>query len=692
MEFDFGKKKSKNMKEREKEKKAKKEEEVKEKDAPTREEGENVMVEWERGPVYDYDMLLGALCEMIEERNPTLGAASHCTLKPPRVVREGSKKVSWVNFVEICQMMHRDKHHVKQFVFAELATQGSIRGGGQLILRGKFQERHCEGLLRKYVKEFVTCAMCKSATTELQRDSSTKLYVMSCQCCGATRATTSIRCGYHAVTGADRFATRQAGPAAARAVAAAPVKGTITARGVDVPAPVDCGSSKEGPVRAQSKRSGCLIATAADQLDQCTRDLERDHADEPSQMSEDGLVEDDPTNHLVLRAPAELPASGMRIHVATMGGRTATLEVEAEDAIATVKGKVQDLWGGIQPEQQRLIFEGQLLEDGRTLSECGIVEESTVSVVVDTPFCIHFLVTRGPGDQFIESVDVQSSATIRTLKGKFWWKLGFGNIPMGVLMWRGEPLEDDRTLGSYSMRNNDVLHFDLTSGTDNPAHPRCLVVVAQRHHQAKPFVLNIGLDAMDRIRPSDRIKKVKAKIQEQVRAGHGGAAAPASLRLFFAGQQLEDDHTLLHYNFDISSDIMFAEELEDPALKMTQFMAWGISVSDEEQEQQMEEKMQRNEREKEEESRWTALGPNIAKKRAEELGPPLFPKRGRRPLPGPAAAAAASTASDGRGLSDRWPLPGRAAAAAAEAPVAVVEDAPSGEAAAAQASWFLQGR
>ncbi|KAL6576668.1 hypothetical protein OROMI_010944 [Orobanche minor] len=181
---------------------------------------------------YEYDELLGRVFNNLRENNSELaGDWRKTVMRPPQVLREGTKKIIFVNFMDLCKTyvirvnlissqrlklnigcsgvpgeskMHRQHEHVMTYLLAEMGTSGTLDGQQRLVVKGRFAPKNFEGILRHYMNEYVICNGCKSTDTILSKEN--RLFFLRCEKCGSGSSVAPVKAGFFA-----RLSRRKAG-------------------------------------------------------------------------------------------------------------------------------------------------------------------------------------------------------------------------------------------------------------------------------------------------------------------------------------------------------------------------------------------------------------------------------------------------------------------------------------------------
>ena len=216
----------------------------------------------------------------------------------------------------------------------------------------------------------------------------------------------------------------------------------------------------------------------------------------------------------------------MQIYVQTLIGKKITLTVEPSDTIKNVKEKIQDK-EDIPPHQQRLIWAGEELEDGCTVSDYSIWNESSLHLVLTlggSPWggSMQIYVQTLSGKKI--ALTVEPSDTINNVKEKIQDK---EDIPphQQRLIWAGEELEDGCTVSDYNIWNESSLYLVLTLGGSMQIYVQTL--------SGKKITL--------KVEPDDSIEDLKLTIQNKE------GFQPTRQCLSFFGRKIENARTLDDY-------------------------------------------------------------------------------------------------------------------------------------------------
>ena len=147
-----------------------------------------------------YLNLLDRLFKILNKNNTDLVIKDKIIIQTPKIAREGTKKTIFLNFEETCMKLHRESDHVVAYISTELGTTVSIQDGGRLVLRGRFNQKGIENILRNYINEYVLCGSCKSVNTYFKKSEVNKLFFLKCEVCKASRFINPIKAGFVAQT------------------------------------------------------------------------------------------------------------------------------------------------------------------------------------------------------------------------------------------------------------------------------------------------------------------------------------------------------------------------------------------------------------------------------------------------------------------------------------------------------------
>lgn len=113
---------------------------------------------------YIYDHLLSRLHTI-----KTTKIVNKAMLPPIKIIRKNKTSV-FVNFNIYPEILKRTAEHISNYFKEELRTQNSINAEGQLIMNCIVNDIKCESILKKYIKEFVSCKQCKGINSTLIKE------------------------------------------------------------------------------------------------------------------------------------------------------------------------------------------------------------------------------------------------------------------------------------------------------------------------------------------------------------------------------------------------------------------------------------------------------------------------------------------------------------------------------------------
>lgn len=148
---------------------------------------------------------------------------------------------------------------------------------------------------------------------------------------------------------------------------------------------------------------------------------------------------------------------GMQLFVKTLTGKTVSIEIEEGESIEDVKAKIAEK-EGIPPEQQRIIFGGQQLQDGKTVDDYNIGDDATLHLVLRLRGGMQLFVKTLTGKTV--SIEIEEGESIEDVKAKIAEKEGIPPEQQRIIF-GGQQLQDGKTIDDYNIGDDATLHLVL---------------------------------------------------------------------------------------------------------------------------------------------------------------------------------------------------------------------------------------
>ncbi|CAF3474565.1 unnamed protein product [Rotaria socialis] len=141
----------------------------------------------------NYEYLLNRAFDIIRQKHPERFNQGKVVvaLPPLQLARVGTRRTALLNFGSICTILKRQEKQLHDFFLVELGTTANIDSKHALIIRGRFQTKQLEHVLRSFISEYVFCKTCRSPNTLLRR--SDGLTMINCNDCNSQYSVSTIR-------------------------------------------------------------------------------------------------------------------------------------------------------------------------------------------------------------------------------------------------------------------------------------------------------------------------------------------------------------------------------------------------------------------------------------------------------------------------------------------------------------------